>query len=1015
MFRLRSHSADNHSHVLNANQSPYSVVTSPVSPHLHSRGPAGTFQEVSPSLDSRIGGDKSPKSAFIEKIKKNLGIRKVTEPGEGPDKPIFRLSRNTVTNPPEEPSPAMLIAADENVFTPLTRDGWINFRKLYEKYRNCMNAPLLDIGFTSTLGIKDWPTTNATKNAPKSYFREKELLKKYRDIADSCRPNLAIFDMVKDLESNNLLSKERIMPILEACADALQLHGQELTKITWERRFNILQCANLPPQILAKAEDASLYGDWEELRENLFGDTFINNFYKFLDVSARVREQVQKNKSDNKRSFSAAFGSQEQPKQNRYVKNSIISTLIKMNLPTYDVPIKFKNIPDVNFIGGRLKYFQENWLIVTTEPEILETTKGLKIDFADLPKLTQNPPRKTKSFEPLVIEKLLVSGLIEKTKDVGLVSNIFFKQKSSGEYRMILDLSNMNKHVIYKKFKMQSVGDAIKLTQKDDFYAKVDLKSAYDTCPVDKDYQKYLQFQSEGTTYQYNGWPNGLAEAPYKFTKILKPIIRSLNYFGIRHVSYLDDMIVMNKSQQWLKMNISFVIQIFMYLGFVPNVEKSVVIPSQKMEFLGLVLNSREMSVSLPVSRIEKVKKLCTQLLGQKHCTIREIAKIVGLLVSTKLAVTPAPLHYRGLQRLIPHTQPVDWEEKVMLTPEAKMDLSWWINNIEKNKTSPMSPPSASLVLETDASGKGWGARMGNLPHAQDFWSCQERKSHINYLELKAIHLGLLTLAKNIKNKNIIIKSDSLVALSYLRKMGGTKIKPLSDLAIQIWEWALQRGIYLIVEHIPGRLNVVADYLSRIPEDRSDWKLNQEIFQSILTKWGPIHIDLFARPWNAQVKSFYTWRAHHLALGTDALIHQWPKMGGYAFPPYPLIHRILQKIYMEQCQIILIAPVFKGASWYSTLLNMSIAHPILLPPSQECLRDQEGNPHLFQHRIAAWRLSGNSSKGKEFLLRLQRSWAKNNETPLSNSMTQTGEDGLAGIIQKIPIHFQTTSTTSLVS
>ena len=38
-------------------------------------------------LDSRIGGDKSPKSAFLEKIKENLGIRKVpeSEPGEGPD------------------------------------------------------------------------------------------------------------------------------------------------------------------------------------------------------------------------------------------------------------------------------------------------------------------------------------------------------------------------------------------------------------------------------------------------------------------------------------------------------------------------------------------------------------------------------------------------------------------------------------------------------------------------------------------------------------------------------------------------------------------------------------------------------------------------------------------------------------------------------------------------------------------------------------------------------------------
>jgi len=62
----------------------------------------------------------------------------------------------------------------------------------------------------------------------------------------------------------------------------------------------------------------------------------------------------------------------------------------------------------------------------------------------------------------------------------------------------------------------------------------VDLKSAYDTGSIDKDNRKFLQFKSEGVLYQYRGWPNGLAEAPRKFTKIFKPIFIGTNRLRIK-------------------------------------------------------------------------------------------------------------------------------------------------------------------------------------------------------------------------------------------------------------------------------------------------------------------------------------------------------------------------------------------------------------------------------------------------------------------------------------------------
>jgi len=69
------------------------------------------------------------------------------------------------------------------------------------------------------------------------------------------------------------------------------------------------------------------------------------------------------------------------------------------------------NINDVDFVGGRLKYFYKNWVTITTEPEILETIQGLKINFSQVPNPSTSQDRPTKHFEPEVIKNysLMVS------------------------------------------------------------------------------------------------------------------------------------------------------------------------------------------------------------------------------------------------------------------------------------------------------------------------------------------------------------------------------------------------------------------------------------------------------------------------------------------------------------------------------------------------------------------------------------------------------------------------------
>ena len=78
--------------------------------------------------------------------------------------------------------------------------------------------------------------------------------------------------------------------------------------------------------------------------------------------------------------------------------------------------------------------------------------------------------------------------------------------------------------------------------------------------------------------------------------------------------------------------------------------EKSVLKPTQEIEFLGFIINSLTLSVRLSASKSTKVQTACQNLLDSKHITIRDMAHVIGLLVSSLPAVQFGELYYRKLE-----------------------------------------------------------------------------------------------------------------------------------------------------------------------------------------------------------------------------------------------------------------------------------------------------------------------------------------------------------------------------
>ena len=408
--------------------------------------------------------------------------------------------------------------------------------------------------------------------------------------------------------------------------------------------------------------------------------------------------------------------------------------------------------------------------------------------------------------------------------------------------------------------------------------------------------------------WQFKALPFGLSSAPQTFTKLLKPVVCTLRRLGIRMILYLDDMLIMAQSRHEIRSHLASAIKLLCALGFIINMKKSVFNPAQVMELLGFSLDTSAMTISLPKQKLSVIQRTASQLLQQTRVSARELSQLLGMLVAAYPAVLPAPLHYRAVDRAKRRAlqRQEGYKSRISLDRETRQDLQWWTKAVTSFNGRPLQISSWDLTIESDASLKGWGASSQRRSTGGP-WTTGERKHHINFLELLAAFLALRSFVKERRDVSVLLLLDNVTAIAFINRMGGTHSICLSDLAVEIWDWCIQRNVTIHAEHLPGVENVRADWESRHLSDSSDWRLHREIFCHLEAREGPFSIDLFASRTNTQLPLYCSWKPDPNALAVDAFSISWKNHSPYLFPPFVMIPRCLHKLRQEGITAWLIA------------------------------------------------------------------------------------------------------------
>ena len=590
-------------------------------------------------------------------------------------------------------------------------------------------------------------------------------------------------------------------------------------------------------------------------------------------------------------------------------------------------------------INNPLTLCLEEWKQHGASPWVIRTiAHGYKLQFAMRPPTFDKIIFSHASGQAAEVLRSEIISLLDKgaireipadQSRMGFYSRYFLVPKKGGGLRPILDLRALNRHLKVFRFKMLTADSLLRSLRQGDWFTSVDLRDAYFHIPIYPPHRKFLRFGYEGKLYEYLVLPFGMSLSPRVFVKCTQAAIAPLRQRGIRIATYIDDWLLSADSPLDARSHTQQVVSHLSSLGFSINHEKSCLVPTQTIDYIGITLNSLSFTAKLSQERVKSFHTCLTLFRPGRKVPFGTCMRMSGLMASAISLVRLGRLHMRPFQAWMKSLQIPSSQRRrqVLVTAECVLALTWWRGQHVLTEGVPMGMALSRKVVTTDASLSGWGATLDGRT-ARGTWDASLRVAHINYLELLAVLLALRHFEHFLCGCHVLIRTDNTTTMYYINKQGGLKSRRLHQLARQLILWCDTRLLSIRACHVPGLLNAGADLLSRGPLSYAEWSLHPEVAAQLWDKFGVPEVDLFASMENAKCPLFFS-LGGETPLGLDALAHRWPRTLLYAFPPLSLILPTLNRVRTQGLSLLLIAPAW--GSWRSEITPLLCGQPWRLP------------------------------------------------------------------------------------
>ena len=268
--------------------------------------------------------------------------------------------------------------------------------------------------------------------------------------------------------------------------------------------------------------------------------------------------------------------------------------------------------------------------------------------------------------------------------------------------------------------------------------------------------------------------------------------------------------------------------------------------PSEIVEFLGILYDLVNMTISIPDEKLQELKTLLHIWKHSEAMTKNQLQKLAGKLQFAAYCVRPGRVFvsriYEAIKKCTSKLQRIEMEE-------VNKDILWWDKYMHKfNGTSIMwlqQRTQVDSVIQTDACPGGLGGFSQNQFFRARFpkqWTTN-KSIHITHLEIAAIMIALKLWLPRIRNTRFAISCDNKSVCDVLND-GYSKDKLLLRFLREINYHLAINSCEMFCKHLAGKLNLIPDSLSRweiSKKARKYFNANKE------TSWEQVEVtdDLF--------------------------------------------------------------------------------------------------------------------------------------------------------------------------
>ncbi|XP_066911437.1 uncharacterized protein [Clytia hemisphaerica] len=389
------------------------------------------------------------------------------------------------------------------------------------------------------------------------------------------------------------------------------------------------------------------------------------------------------------------------------------------------------------------------------------------------------------------------------------------------------DGSSINDYIDKNEYSLKyvTVDRAIEFIQdlgKGCFLSKVDIEGAFRIVPVSPDNFRYLGVFWKGKYYYDTRLTMGGRSSPGIFDKLSEALEWvAVNNYGLDHTCHLlDDFLVVEaprkKGQALVKL-----LQLFQKVN-IPIANHKVEGPSQKLEFLGITLDSQELVASLSLEKVRKLEADILEFLKRTKCTKRELLSLIGSLSFACKVVVPGRTF---LHRLITLSCTVSkLSHKIYVNESVREDLKMWLKFLKQwNGRKFFLDRTISLAWDmefhTDASST---VGYGGCFKSQWFcgrWEESDVMPSMAARELYPIVLAAVFWGSEWSGKRIQVFCDNEATVTLINK-GYSSDKVIAKLLRCLTLECMSKNFSIKAAHIPGKKNIKADLLSRLQLER---------------------------------------------------------------------------------------------------------------------------------------------------------------------------------------------------